>query len=92
MAVSDEELVEGMKLLARTEGVFAETAGGVVVAGLRRLVQAGLIQRRELTVAYITGNGLKTLEAVAGNLVRPLTVEPNVASFEAAFKERAGGG
>ena len=92
VAVSDEELVEGMKLLARTEGIFAETAAGVVVAGLRRLVQAGLIKRRELTVAYITGNGLKTLEAVAGNLVQPLTVEPTVAAFEAALKERAAGG
>ncbi len=92
VAVTDEELVEGMKLLARTEGIFAETAGGVVVAGLRRLVQAGLIKQRELTVAYITGNGLKTLEAVTGNLVRPLTVEPTVAAFEAALKERAAGG
>ncbi|MBI3954101.1 MAG: threonine synthase [Chloroflexi bacterium] len=88
VAVSDEELVEGMKLLARTEGIFAETAGGVAVAGLRRLVQAGLIKRKDPTVAYITGNGLKTLEAVAGNLLHPLTVEPTVASFEAALKQR----
>ncbi|TMK18638.1 MAG: threonine synthase, partial [Actinobacteria bacterium] len=62
--VSDEEVVEGIRLLARTEGIFAETAGGVVVATLRKLCAAGAIRPDERTVAFITGDGLKTIEAV----------------------------
>jgi len=90
VAVSDEEVVEGIKLLAETEGIFAETAGGVVIAGLRRLVDQGLIDREELVVAFITGAGLKTQEAVAPRLKPALAVQPNIASFENAFSEQAG--
>ena len=86
-AVSDEEIVEGIKLLAETEGIFSETAGGVVIAGLRKLAEAGVIQREEVAVAYITGNGLKTQEAVE-DVVKPLVVEPTLSSFEKALKER----
>jgi len=85
VAVSDDEIVDGMKLLASTEGIFAETAGGVAVASLRRLVAAGRIKRGDLTVVYITGNGLKTQEAVA-HVVQPLTIQPNIAAFEAAME------
>ena len=85
VAVSDEEIVEGMQLLARTEGVFAETAGGVVCSGLKRLVEAGRIGRDEVVVAFITGAGLKTREAVADVLPAPLHVEPTIASFEEAL-------
>ena len=84
---SDEEVVEGMKLLAETEGVFAETAGGVVISGLKKLVKSGAIRRDELTVALITGNGLKTQEAVM-DLVKPVLIEPTVESFESNIKER----
>ncbi|MBI2865902.1 MAG: threonine synthase, partial [Chloroflexi bacterium] len=84
-AVPDQEIVEGMKLLASTEGIFAETAGGVTVAALRRLAASGRIRRGELTVAFITGNGLKTQEAVA-NVVQPLTIRPTIADFEAALE------
>ena len=87
-AVSDEELVEGMKLLAQTEGIFAETAGGVVVAGLKKLVASGAIKKGELTVAFITGAGLKTQEAVA-DIVQPLTIQPTLESFEEVLGERA---
>jgi threonine synthase len=90
VAVSDDEVVEGIKLLAETEGIFAETAGGVVIAGLRRLVDQGLIDPEELVVAFITGAGLKTQEAVAPRLKPALAVKPNIASFENAFSERAG--
>ncbi|PIZ27102.1 MAG: threonine synthase, partial [Chloroflexi bacterium CG_4_10_14_0_8_um_filter_46_9] len=83
-AVTDEELIEGMKLLAQTEGIFAEAAGGVVIAGLRKLVASGVIKRNELTVAFITGAGLKTQEAVA-EVVHPLTIQPTIESFEEAF-------
>ena len=90
VAVSDDEVVEGIKLLAETEGIFAETAGGVVIAGLKRLVEQGLIDRQELVVAFITGAGLKTQEAVAPRLKPALAVQPNMASFENAFSEQAG--
>jgi threonine synthase len=84
-AVPEEEVTEGMKLLAETEGIFTETAGGVVISGLRYLAQTGAIKRDELTVAYITGNGLKTQEAV-DDVVHPLPVTPTMRSFEEAIK------
>jgi threonine synthase len=87
-SVSDPEIVEGIKLLARTEGIFGETAAGVVVGNLRKLVAAGRIERDELVVAYITGNGLKTTEAIADALDAPLHVAPTMTSFEAALQER----
>ena len=62
--VSEPDVVEGISLLARTEGIFTETAGGVTVAGLEQLVRTGAIARDEETVVYITGTGLKTLEAM----------------------------
>ena len=92
VAVSDEEIVEGIQLLARTEGIFAETAGGVVVSGLRRLIEAGRVGRDELVVAFITGAGLKTQEAVIDALEPPLHVQPTIASFESALGERGGVG
>lgn len=87
-AVTDEEIIEGMRLLAETEGIFAETAGGVVIASLKKLVENGVIQRDEVTIAYITGAGLKTQEAVSGHVVEPLHVAPTVASFEQRLGER----
>jgi threonine synthase len=90
VAVSDDEVVEGIRLLAETEGIFAETAGGVVVAGLRRLVQEGHVDPQELVVAFITGAGLKTQEAVAPRLQPALAVQPTIASFEEALSERTG--
>ncbi|MDO8635179.1 MAG: pyridoxal-phosphate dependent enzyme, partial [Dehalococcoidia bacterium] len=82
---TDPEIVDGMKLLAETEGIFAETAGGVVIAGLKRLVTSGAIKEDELTVAYITGNGLKTLEAIQDSVVKPILIKPDINSFEAAL-------
>lgn len=86
-AVPEPEVVEGIKLLAETEGIFTETAGGVVVSGLKHLVESGAIKPDDLTVAYITGNGLKTLEAVE-SVVNPLTVKPTMKSFEDALNHR----
>jgi threonine synthase len=88
VTVTDEEVVEGMKLLAEAEGIFAETAGGVVIAGLRRLAAQGRIGPDELVVAFITGAGLKTQEAVLDALTPPLHVEPHVTSFEEAVARR----
>ncbi|MBI4234439.1 MAG: pyridoxal-phosphate dependent enzyme, partial [Chloroflexi bacterium] len=87
VAVPEEDVVEGIQLLAETEGVFTETAGGVVISALRRLVQSGTIRQDEVTVAFITGNGLKTQEAV-DSVVHPLLIEPTVASFQQALHGR----
>ena len=88
VAADDDEIVEGIKLLAESEGIFAETAGGVVVAGLKKLAAEGKVEPDELTVAYITGAGLKTQEAIEGALALPLHIEPNMASFERELGRR----
>ena len=87
-SVSDDEIVEGIKLLASTEGIFTETAGGVTVAVLKKLAEAGRISEDELTVAYITGNGLKTQEALDGKLSVSMTIKPTYTAFEKAFETR----
>jgi threonine synthase len=79
-AVSDEEIRDGIKLLAETTGVFTETAGGVTVAVLRRLAERGDIGPEERVVAVITGEGLKTLDAVRGSF-ETYEIEPRVSSF-----------
>jgi threonine synthase len=84
-SVPEEEIVNGIELLAQQEGIFTETAGGVVIAGLRRLVNQGIIKKDEPTVAYITGNGLKTQEAVE-NLITTTIIEPTMTSFEQVLK------
>ena len=84
-AVPEDEIVQGMQLLAETEGIFTETAGGVVISGLRHLVKQGRIKPHEVTVAYITGNGLKTQEAVS-DIVHPLVIQPTMEGFETALR------
>ncbi|MBD2041473.1 threonine synthase [Microcoleus sp. FACHB-672] len=85
-SVSDPEIIEGIKLLAETEGIFTETAGGTTVAVLKKLVEAGKIDPDETTVVYITGNGLKTQEAMQGYIGEPFTIEPKLDSFERALE------
>ena len=84
-SVSDDEIVEGIKLLAETEGIFAETAGGVTIASVRQLAAAGHIDPGETVVAFVTGAGFKTAEAVIDHLRKPLHIEATVDSFEAAY-------
>ncbi len=83
-SVTDREIVDGIRLLARTEGVFAETAGGVTVAVLAKLARMGVVKPKERVVAFITGNGLKTIDAVAGECGPTVTVSPDLDSFQAA--------
>jgi threonine synthase len=83
-SVTDEEIVEGIKLLAETEGIFTETAGGVTIAVLKKLAEAGKIEREEITVAYITGEGLKTLDATRDSFSMH-EIDPSLDSFDAAF-------
>jgi threonine synthase len=85
VAVDDDEIREGIKLLARTEGIFAETAGGVTIATLRRLALDGVVRPTERVVAYVTGHGLKTLEAIADDVGPTATIAPTVDAFHAAF-------
>ena len=79
--VPESEIAEGMKLLAETEGIFTETAGGVVISTLRRLAREGVIGKNEETVALITGTGLKTLEAIE-NTVTTSMIDATVQSFD----------
>jgi threonine synthase len=81
-SVNDDEIVEGIQLLAATEGIFAETAGGVSVGVLKKLAAAGMIHPDELVVVYITGNGFKTVEAVTEHVAPVLHVAPTLAAFE----------
>jgi len=85
-AVTDPEIVEGIRLLARTEGIFAETAGGVTIANLAKFAASGVIRRDERVVAYITGNGLKTLDVVAPLVGPTATIKPTLEAFHAAFE------
>jgi threonine synthase len=80
--VSDAEIIDAIKLLAKTEGVFAETAGGVTLASAKKLIEAGRIGKDESTVICITGNGLKTQEALNGKTASPHYIKPNLAAFE----------
>ena len=89
-AVTDDEVIEGIKLLAQTEGIFAETAGGVTIGTLRKLVKQGAIKKHDVTVAYITGNGLKTQEAVVDSVGRPFRIPPSLVKFEQTFGQQGG--
>jgi threonine synthase len=89
-AVTDQEIVDSMLLLARTEGIFAETAGGVTIATLARLAAKGVVRSDEKVVAYITGAGLKTIEAVAPVCRPTATIAPTMDAFAAAVEGTEG--
>ncbi|PWI45862.1 threonine synthase [Streptomyces sp. ICBB 8177] len=82
--VNDEQVVAGIKLLARTEGIFAETAGGVTIGVLKKLIETGLLDPSEETVAINTGDGLKTLDAVAPTTGPTAVIRPSLDSFREA--------
>ncbi|MGH7193652.1 MAG: threonine synthase, partial [Candidatus Saccharimonadales bacterium] len=86
VSVTDDEIVDGIKTLASTQGIFTETAGGVTVASLKRLVQTGRIAADDVTVVYVTGNGLKTMDAVQGKVSRPHVIPARLQEFRALYE------
>jgi threonine synthase len=81
--VTDDEVLEGIKLLARTEGIFAETAGGVTIATLAKLAAQGVVRSDERVVALVTGHGLKTVEALTDTVGPLATIPPTLDAFDA---------
>ena len=86
-SVTDDEIVEGIRLLARTEGIFAETAGGVTIATLAKLAAQGVVRPDERVVAYVTGTGLKTIEAVSPHVGPTATIAPTLEAFNSALED-----
>jgi threonine synthase len=82
---TEQQIREGIQLLASTEGVFTETAGGVTIANLKRMAEQGIIEPGEEVVAYVTGNGYKTIEALEGFLEPSYSVAPDLDEFLAAL-------
>jgi threonine synthase len=89
--VSDEEIREGIRLLAECEGIFAETAGGVTVGVAKKLIASGKIPANESAVLCITGHGLKTLDAVVGHVGEPREIKPSLREFEALLSAEEAG-
>jgi threonine synthase len=85
--VTEDEIVESIELLAATEGIFAETAGGVTVGVLRKLARAGRWKGDETVVAYITGHGFKTIQVIPDLERHQHTIKPSVRSFEETFPD-----
>jgi threonine synthase len=87
----DNEIIEGMKLLAQTEGIFTETAGGTTIAVLKKLAQRGQFKPDEIVVAYITGNGYKTMEVLEGKLNETIHINPTLKEFKEVVLKRTKG-
>jgi threonine synthase len=87
--VNDEEIVDSMKLLASTEGIFAETAGGVTLGVARKLLAQGRIPTDESIVLCITGNGLKTQEVLHGKVGEPHLINAKLSEFDALYEKKA---
>jgi threonine synthase len=86
-SVTDEEILDAIKLLARTEGIFTEPAGGTEVAVTKKLIQQGRIPRDESIVISVTGNGYKTLEVVAQSVEKPFTIQASLKNFDELYLE-----
>jgi threonine synthase len=86
--IPDPEIIDSIKLLAETEGIFAETAGGVTAGVAAKLIQQGRIAKDETTVVCITGNGLKTTDAIAADYPATEVIEPKLDAFEALLQEQ----
>jgi len=84
---TDPEIIEGMLLLARTEGIFTETAGGVTVAATRKLIDGGVIGKEDSVVVCVTGNGLKTPDALYDRLETHVKIRPSLSAFDRALAD-----
>jgi len=84
--VTDEEIIQGMKLLAQTEGIFTETAGGVTVGVTKKLIEQGVIPKNESILISITGNGLKTQEAIQDRVGYPVIIDARLSEFKNIFE------
>lgn len=82
---TDDEILDAIVLLARTEGIFTETAGGVTVAGTKKLIEQGVIPRDEPIVICVTGNGLKTVEVMGSRLAEAVRIRPSLGAFDKAL-------
>jgi len=82
---TDQEIIEGIKLLASTEGIFTETAGGVTIAVTKKLIERGVLPKDESIVVCITGNGLKTQEAIVDDVSEPHIIDANLEEFEELY-------
>jgi threonine synthase len=87
--VTDDEVIEGIRLLGETEGIFTETAGGVTVAVARKLIREGRMNPNGSTVLVITGNGLKTIAALQGRIPESALIRPKLDQFEELFLNEA---
>jgi threonine synthase len=85
-SATDTEILDAIKLLAKTEGIFAEPAGGVTVAVLKKLVESGEISQDETVVCYVTGNGLKTTDTIQQSTRKPVEIEPTLTSLAKIIK------
>jgi len=84
--VTDQEIIDGIKLLASTEGIFTETAGGVTIAVTKKLIDQGVLPKDESIVIAITGNGLKTQEAITKDVSQPHIIDANIEEFEELYE------
>jgi threonine synthase len=88
-SATDREIVDAIKLLARTEGIWTEPAGGTTLAAAIKLIGSGRIPRDESIVVSITGNGLKTLEVVQDELPYPVVIDSKLSEFDRLFEEQS---
>ena len=84
--VDDDAIIDAMRLLAETEGIWTETAGGVTLAVTQKLIEQGRIDRDESIVVCITGNGLKTQEPLLERMPKPIVIKPTLENFEAVLE------
>lgn len=87
--VEEDDIVKGIQLLAETEGIFTEGAGGVTVAATKQLIERGAIPRDESIVICVTGNGYKTIEILEGKGVKPIHIGRSLKEFQAAVMDQA---
>ena len=88
--VTDEEILDAIQLLARTEGIFTEPAGGTTVAATRALIQRGVIRSNESVVICVTGNGYKTAEVMFDRVEKPIQIGRSLADFDRAVGSHLG--